>query len=63
MLGAAPIAAAAGTLDTTLSSTNYQFLEDISTNNGAAAAFEAAQYVLSNIGFSIVRMDMPTVFL
>jgi hypothetical protein len=35
MLGAAPIAAAVGTLDTTLSSTNYQFLGDIATSNGA----------------------------
>jgi hypothetical protein len=60
MLGAAPIAAAAGTLDTTLSSTNYQFLGDIATSNGAVVAAEAAQYVLSNIGFNIVRMDMPS---
>ncbi len=62
MLGPAPIAAAAGTLDTTLSSTNYQLLGDISANNGAAVAPEAAQYVLSNISFNIVRMDMPTYF-
>ncbi len=63
MLGAAPIAAAAGTLDTTLSSTNYPFLGDISANNGAAVASEAAQYALSNIGFNCVRMDLPTIFL
>jgi hypothetical protein len=62
MLGAAPVAVAAatGTLDTTLSSTNYQFLGDIATGNGAIVATEAAQYVLSNISFNIVRMDMPS---
>jgi hypothetical protein len=63
MLGQAPIAAGAGTLDTTLSSTNYQFLGDISTNNCASVASEAAQYVLSNIGFNIVRMDLPSFFM
>jgi hypothetical protein len=47
MLGAAPIAAAAG-------------LGDIATSNGTVVASEAAQYVLSNIGFNIVRMDMPS---
>ena len=62
MLGAAPIAAASGTLDTTLSSTNYAFLGDIATSNGAVVASEAAQYVLSSIGFNIVRMDMPSYF-
>jgi hypothetical protein len=62
MLGAAPVAAAAGTLDTTLSSTNYQFLGDIATSNGAVVAAESAQYVLSSIGFNIVRMDMPSYF-
>jgi hypothetical protein len=62
MLGAAPIAAATGTLDTTLSSTNYAFLGDIAVSNGAVVAAEAAQYVLSNISFNIVRMDMPSYF-
>jgi hypothetical protein len=40
----------------------YQFLGYKSTNNGAAVTSEAAQYVLSNIDFNIVRMDMPTIF-
>jgi hypothetical protein len=51
MLGAAPIAAVTGTLDTTLSSTNC----------GATVASEAAQYVLSNIDFNIVCMDLPSI--
>jgi hypothetical protein len=62
MLGAATGTAAAGTLDSTLSSTNYQFLGDIAVSNGAVVSSEAAQYVLSNIGFNIVRMDMPSYF-
>ena len=62
MLGAATGTAAAGSLDSTLSSTNYQFLGDIATTNGGAVSAEAAQYVLSNIGFNIVRMDMPSYF-
>ena len=62
MLGQAPIAAAAGTLDSLLSSTNYGFLGDIATANGAVVDAESAQYVLSNISFNIVRMDMPSYF-
>ena len=62
MLGAATTAAGPGTLDTTLSSTNYQFLGDISTNNGAAVSAETAQYVLSNVSFNITRLDMPAYF-
>ena len=62
MLGQATAAAGTGSLDTILNSTNYGFLGDISTNNGGAVAAEAAQYVLSNIGFNIVRMDMPSYF-
>ena len=62
MLGAAPITAAAGTLDSLLSSTNYGFLGDIATANGGVVASESAQYVLSNISFNIVRMDMPSYF-
>jgi hypothetical protein len=53
MLGQATAAAAAGSLDTTLNSTNYQFLGDIAS---------IPQYVLPNINFSIVRMDMPAYF-
>ena len=62
MLGQATAAAGAGALDSTLNSTNYQFLGDIATINGAAVTAEAAQYVLSNINFNIVRMDMPAYF-
>ena len=62
MLGQSTATAAAGSLDTVLNSTNYGFLGDIATSNGGAVASEAAQYVLSNIGFNIVRMDMPAYF-
>ena len=62
MLGQATAAAGAGSLDTILNSTNYGFLGDIAVSNGGAVASEAAQYVLSNIGFNIVRMDMPAYF-
>ena len=62
MLGQATATAAAGSLDTVLNSTNYGFLGDIATSNGGVVASEAAQYVLSNIGFNIVRMDMPAYF-
>jgi hypothetical protein len=62
MLGASTAAAAAGSLDTTLNSTNYQFLGDIATSNGAVVAAETAQYVLSNISFNIVRYDLPAYF-
>jgi hypothetical protein len=62
MLGQQTATAAAGSLDTVLNSTNYGFLGDMATSNGGAVAAEAAQYVLSNIGFSIVRMDMPAYF-
>ena len=62
MLGQATAAAGTGSLDTILNSTNYGFLGDIATANGGAVAAEAAQYVLSNIGFNIVRMDMPSYF-
>ena len=62
MLGQATTTAAAGSLDTTLNSTNYAFLGDIATTNGGAVAAEAAQFVRSNIGFNIVRMDMPSYF-
>ena len=41
---------------------NYGFLGDIATTNGGAVAAEAAQFVMSNIGFNIVRMDMPSYF-
>ena len=60
MLGQATTTAAAGSLDSTLNSTNYGFLGDIATTNGGAVAAEAAQFVISNIGFNIVRMDMPS---
>ena len=62
MLGQATAAAGAGTLDSVLNSTNYGFLGDIATANGAAVSTEAAQFVLSNINFHIVRMDMPAYF-
>lgn len=62
MLGASTAAAAAGSLDSILTSSTYQFLGDIATINGGAVAAEAAQYVLSNINFNIVRMDMPSIF-
>jgi hypothetical protein len=62
MLGQATGVAGAGTLDTLLNSTNYGFLGDIGVTNGGAVAAEAAQYVLSNISFNIVRMDMPSIF-
>jgi len=62
MLGQATAAAAAGTLDSILNSTNYGFLGDIATSNGGAVSAEAAQFVLSNINFNIVRMDMPAYF-
>jgi hypothetical protein len=61
MLGQATGVAGAGTLDTLLNSTNYGFLGDIAVTNGGAVAAEAAQYVLSNISFNIVRMDMPSI--
>ena len=60
MLGQATAAAGTGTLDSILNSTNYGFLGDIATVNGGAVASEAAQFVLSNINFNIVRMDMPS---
>jgi hypothetical protein len=61
MLGNASIAAAAGTLDTTLSSTIRIFrrLWRYSNINGAVLASGAAQCVLLNISFHIVRMDRP----
>ena len=62
MLGQATTTAAAGSLDTTLNSTNYAFLGELETTNGGAVAAEAAQFVISNIGFNIVRMDMPSYF-
>ena len=62
MLGQATASAGTGSLDSILNSTNYGFLGDIATSNGGAVASEAAQYVLSNIGFNIVRMDMPSYF-
>ncbi len=62
MLGQSSGTAAAGSLVSVLNSTNYGFLGDIATSNGGAVAAEAAPYVLSNIGFNIVRMDMPTYF-
>jgi hypothetical protein len=55
MLGQVTAAAAAGSLDTTLNSTNYQFLGDIAT-------ITRLGYVLSNMNFSIVRTDMPAYF-
>ena len=42
----ATAAAEAGSLDSTLNSTNYGFLGDIATTNGGAVAAEAAQFVL-----------------
>jgi hypothetical protein len=62
MLGQATGVAGAGTLDTLLNSTNYGFLGYIGVTNAGAVAAEAAQYVLSNISFNIVRMDMPSIF-
>jgi hypothetical protein len=62
MLGQATAAAAAGSLGSILNSTNYGFLGDIATVNGAAVASEAAQFVLSNISFNISRVDMPQYF-
>ena len=52
MLGQATTTAAAGSLDSTLNSTSYAFLWDIATTNGGAVAAEAAQFVISNIGFN-----------
>jgi hypothetical protein len=54
MLGQATATAAAGSLDSVLKSTNYAFLGDIATTNGGVVSSEAAQSVLSNIGFNIV---------
>jgi hypothetical protein len=62
MLGQSTATAAAGSLDTVVNSTNFGFSRDIATSNGGAVAGEAAQYVLSNISFNIVRMDMPAYF-
>ncbi len=62
MLGQATAATGAGSLGSILNSTNYEFLGGIGTTNSSAVAAEAAQYVLSNIGFNIVRMDMPAYF-
>ena len=60
-LGQATVAAAATSLDTTLGS-NYAILGDAAVANGGAVAAEPAQYVLSNINFNVVRMDMPAYF-
>ena len=60
MLGQDTTTAAAGSLDATLNSTNYAFLGELEATNGGAVAAEAAQFVISNIGFNIVRMDMPS---
>ena len=60
MLGQATTTAAAGSLDSTLNSTNDAFLGELETTNGGAVASESAQFVLSSIGFNIVRMDMPS---
>ena len=62
MLGQATTTAAAGSLDSTLNGTNYGFLGNIEATNGGAVASEAARFVISNIGFNIVRMDMPSYF-
>ena len=35
---------------------------DIATSNGGSVAAESAQFVISSIGFNIVRMDMPAYF-
>ena len=60
MLGQATTTTSAGSLDSTLNSTNYAFLGELETTNGGAVAAEAAQFVISNIGFNIVHMDMPS---
>ena len=64
MLGQATTTAAAGSLNTTLNRTNYAFLGYIATTNGGAVAAEAAQFVISNIGFNkdltdFFRMSFP----
>jgi hypothetical protein len=58
LLGNASIAAAAEALDTTLSST-IRIFRRYSNINGAVLASGAAQCVLLNISFHIVRMDRP----
>ncbi len=62
ILGQATAAAGTDSLDTILNSTNFLFWGDIAPSNGGAVATEAAQYVLSKIGFNIVGMDMPAYF-
>ena len=62
MLGQATTTAAAGSLDSTLNSTSYAFLGELEATNGGVVAAEAALFVISNIGFDIVRMDMPSYF-